>query len=105
MAHVFADYSLRTAIWSLLLVCAFLAAPGSAAVVTVNATDSGWYDDTGFHDPSNINYLVGNPVFSPSFVDHHNFFVFDLASISGTVTSAILVLNSGQILGVANSPL
>ena len=79
--------------------------PVLAEAEVVDATDSGWYDDAGFHVPTNINYLVGNPKISPEFVDHHNFFVFDLSSISLTVTSAILQLNSGQILGVDNDPL
>ena len=30
-----------------------------AATITINFTDSGWYDATGFHDPSNTNYAAG----------------------------------------------
>jgi hypothetical protein len=26
----------------------------------ISAIDTGWYDNTGFHDPSNTDYLIGD---------------------------------------------
>jgi len=64
---------------------------GSASL-TVNATDSGWYDDTGWHQPDNLNYAVGEEVV---FI-YHNYFVFDLSSVSATVTSAVINIYSPE---------
>jgi hypothetical protein len=61
-----------------------------ADTFTLNATDSGWYDNIGFHDPGNTNYIVGRA----GNVLFHNFFVFNLAGVSGTITSATLRLNT-----------
>lgn len=55
---------------------------------TLFAVDTGWYDMTGFHDPVNVNYLVGD--FSG--VNYHNFSVFDLSSIKLDILSANLML-------------
>lgn len=54
-----------------------ITASTQAGVVIINTTDRGWYDDTGFHDPENDNYIVGN------FGDFtwRNWFVFDLSTI------------------------
>jgi len=45
--------------------------------VVIDATDRGWYDDTGFHGPGNDNYFVGN--FQRE--TRRNWFVFDLSTI------------------------
>jgi len=45
--------------------------------LSINATERGWYDDTGYHDPSNTNYFTGKDDRAHSPYDR-NFFVFDL---------------------------
>ena len=60
-----------------------------AQAVTINATDRGFYDSTGSHDFSNTNYFTGEPLFGNN---SRNFFIFDLAPVSGTVTAATLRL-------------
>ncbi len=49
--------------------------PATAQEITINAEDSGWYDETGFHDPTNTNYVVGR---GENNLVMRNFFVFDL---------------------------
>ncbi len=58
---------------------------------TLNATDSGWWDDTGFHDADNDNYVVGACC---GFQGLRNFFVFDLSPVTGVVTAATLRLSN-----------
>jgi hypothetical protein len=65
----------------------------SAGLMEVINSDSGWYDAGGTHVPVNQNYIAGNG-FGSTF---HNFFVFDLAGISGTVTSATLQLFASEV--------
>jgi hypothetical protein len=46
------------------IVCTILAVRiicASANAATLTALDRGWYDNTGFHDPTNDNYIVGDP--------------------------------------------
>jgi hypothetical protein len=54
--------------------------------LTLSAIDSGWWDDTGFHDDFNNNYITGKFA-TATFGD---FFVFDLASLSQPITGAQL---------------
>ena len=62
-----------------------------AQTVVIPHTDRGQYSDTGFHNPSNPNYVVGDvSFFGPSVT--RNFFVFDLASVVQPIASAKLVL-------------
>src|SRR5262249_13911155 len=56
-----------------------------ADVFTINRTDLGWYDSTGFHDAGNKNYITGN--LPPGF---HDYFVFNLSGVSGPIVSAQL---------------
>ncbi len=63
-----------------------------ATVVTLNATDSGWYDSNGTHTATNTNYIVGQ---SGAPRQLRNFFVFNLASVSQVITGATLVLTNG----------
>jgi len=58
-----------------------------AVPITLNATLSGWYDSTGSHVPANDNYFTGTNTF-----DLHSYFVFDLSTVSGTITGATLRL-------------
>src|SRR6187455_1318060 len=59
-----------------------------AQTVVIPHTDRGWYDNTGFHNPSNPNYVVGDTSFNIT----RNFFVFDLSSVVQPIASATLVL-------------
>ena len=58
---------------------------------TVSASFTGWWDSTGFHDPTNLNYGVGDGNTTP---DHHDFFVFNLANVAGTITAAQLSIGN-----------
>jgi len=62
-------------------------------VVELLAVDTGWYDVSGTHIPTNINYLVGD---APDANSYHNFSVFDLSSLSMPVQSATLRLFNGE---------
>ncbi len=59
------------------------------APTSVPATNTGWYDATGFHDGLNTNYATG----STGLAAFHggrvrSFFVFDMSGVSGNVVSA-----------------
>ena len=70
------------------VVLTVLNAPGAS--VTINATDRGWYDDTGSHSPGNANYVVGQ-----QFADHwHNWFVFNIPQFAGTIVQAELLIKT-----------
>ncbi|MCH7751227.1 MAG: DVUA0089 family protein [Planctomycetes bacterium] len=68
---------------------------------TLQAIDSGWWDSNGSHSSSNENYIVG--LIGPT-REFHNFFVFDLSSVSGTVVSAELGLFNQLISYVSVDP-
>lgn len=70
-----------------------MASTSSQAAVAFDATDRGWYDIDGTHNNFELNYIVGAlQGGAPFTADVRNFFVFDLTSLSGTVTSATLRL-------------
>lgn len=79
--------------------------PISAAVITFDATDSGWYRSVdGFHDPVNENFFVGgDPNAAAEFRD---FFVFDLFSqpVPGTILSVTLRIQNLPLDNTAASP-
>jgi hypothetical protein len=58
--------------------------------VTVGAIDSGWYAGNGEHTASNNNYLVGECDSCGRGGDYNNYFTFNLANVSGTITGATL---------------
>jgi hypothetical protein len=62
----------------------------------INYTDRGWYLPTGYHDPPNLNYIVGDnrgrSDCVPCANDYRNFFVFNLASVPKPIASATLEL-------------
>ena len=58
--------------------------------------DQGWYDKTGYHNAANDNYIVG-PCSSCSGLLFNNWFVVDLASVSGPVSSLSLRLYSYDV--------
>jgi large repetitive protein len=72
----------------LLATVAFGVGASPAQAAFLNATDRGWYDDTGFHSPSNLNYIAG----FESGTQYHDFFVFNLSGITNPLTSASLRL-------------
>lgn len=56
------------------------------AQIVIDATDRGWYDETGFHDPFNGNYFAGE-----HFTTKRNWFVFDLELVDIEIVSLSLV--------------
>jgi hypothetical protein len=82
----------------LFLACALCALPtvASAMPITLNSFDAGWYTLSGLHDPENDNYFVGDPTSNSAEPVFRNFFVFDLGSLSGAYSAAVLrVWNPG----------
>jgi hypothetical protein len=61
----------------------------NGGTITLNATNMGWWDNTGLNDNTNTNYIVGfcSVCADPYF---NNFFVFSLASVDVPITSATL---------------
>jgi autotransporter-associated beta strand protein len=58
--------------------------------MVINATNSGWYDNTGYHYGGNHNYFVGDH----SGYLYRNFFVFNLPALSSQLAEAELLVNS-----------
>jgi RHS repeat-associated protein len=65
----------------------------------LTATNSGWWDNTGYHSSTNPNYVVG----TYNTTQYHNFLVFDLTGVTNHVTAASLQLTNpaGGYLGDA----
>jgi hypothetical protein len=66
-----------------------------AETVVINYSDRGWYEVTGFHSPTLLNYSVGdNRGFGCVGCqnDYRNFFVFDVSSVVTPIASAKLAL-------------
>jgi hypothetical protein len=61
--------------------------PASAALIQVNALDTGAYEANGNHTATLQNYVTGL-----TFGEHRSFFVFDLTGVSSPITSATLNL-------------
>jgi hypothetical protein len=87
----------------------FSMAATTANATALNATDSGWWDDTGFSGTaSGLNFIAGkweynpalppdnDPTRDPYQVWSRNFFVFDLENV-GPVTSATLRLDTNWV--------
>ena len=63
----------------------FLLFASASPAITINASDSGNYSNSGSHSLGDLEYVAG--------WDNeglHNYFVFDLSSLSGTIASATL---------------
>lgn len=60
--------------------------------LVLDTTDRGWYDSTGYHDPGNDNYVVGEEVLTSEL--WRNFFVFNVPALTGPVLEAKLRVNS-----------
>jgi hypothetical protein len=63
------------------------AAPASAALLQLDATDTGAYQSNGSHNAALPNYITGQ--FG---TENRSFFVFDLTSVSAPITAATLNL-------------
>ena len=63
------------------------ATPASAALIQINATDTGAYQSNGNHTASLQNYLTGQ-----SGNEYRSFFVFDLSNVAAPITGATLNL-------------
>jgi large repetitive protein len=75
------------------LFCLVLTHITSAGTLVINYTHRGWYDVTGFHDPTGVNYYVGDDSGLPGlFDDYRNFFVFDMSTVTQPIESAKLAL-------------
>jgi hypothetical protein len=78
-----------------LLVALLVAIPtpcSLAGILVLNATNRGWYQDTGFHDATNTNYAVGQTAHNgvgPGSV-FHDFFVFSLPASAASISAAHL---------------
>jgi len=64
----------------------------SAQLIT--AVNQGWYDETGFHDPTNPNYFIGAFGGYPVTRD---FFVFHLPTLAGPATAATLEIYNSAV--------
>ncbi len=61
-----------------------------SATLTLNWTDSGWWNSTGSHDAGNKNYVSGQI----SGNQYHDYFVFDLSGVNQAITGATLQLTN-----------
>ena len=98
MRQTIACVSMLVALVTFLIDCQLV----SAQTVVIPHSDRGWYAETGFHNPGNSNYVVGDSrtfLFAPA--DSRNFFVFDLSSITQPIASAKLALSVLSSLGGA----
>jgi|GEM_PF-6439180 len=72
----------------------FAATAVMAVEVSVVASDRGWYNSEGFHDPTSLYYNAGGPFGA---TELRNFFVFDLTNLPAReATSAVLRLRGGS---------
>jgi hypothetical protein len=79
---------IAAAVTTLLISAASAALAGS---ILVNATDSGWYNSTGYHDPANTNYATGD---LDNNVEYRSFYVF---SIPTSLTNSNHTLLSAEL--------
>ena len=77
---------------SALFLVSVCSAPCHAAIITLDAIDSGSYQASGLHNPSIENYLTG--IF---LTEHRSFVLFDLSSIEGAIRSATLRLFNPEV--------
>jgi hypothetical protein len=62
-------------------------------LLTLDSTDKGWYDSTGFHSAVNDNYACGEEIPGFGLQKYRNFFVFTIPSLTNPVVSAELRVN------------
>lgn len=70
-----------------------LASAAPAAMITVDATDSGAFHSNGTHLPTNQNFLTGKFLGS----ERRSFLAFDLSGVAGTINSATLRLFNPEV--------
>ncbi len=83
---------IRNAFFLLCLGFAFPTMASAQTVEAVEAEDTGWYRDDGFHEIDNENYLTGIFEFASERSERNSFFVFDLSG-SSELSSATLRLS------------
>ena len=87
---------MKTLLFGAVFVCLFASITSSRAAfgITIDAFDRGWYEDDGFHSAGIKNTWTGYTHLVPEddFKLFNSFFSFDLAALSGTVTSGTLRL-------------
>ncbi len=64
----------------------------------IEATDTGWYTNSGNHDPTNTNYLVGDDSPNDDLL-YRNWMSFQLPKFTQPVTSAKLLINAFGVSG------
>ncbi|QDU41483.1 hypothetical protein Mal4_58510 [Maioricimonas rarisocia] len=74
------------------VIATVMAGQVQAGMITLDATDSGSYSRSGFHDDTSIHYFVAAARSDSS--PARNFFTFDLGSVSGTIVGATLRLEN-----------
>ncbi|MFM6247932.1 MAG: Calx-beta domain-containing protein, partial [Dolichospermum sp.] len=62
--------------------------------ITLNAADTGWYNNTGFHNPTNTNYIVGDNEI-PNIL-YRNWFTFNLPTLTAPIISAQLKVKNWE---------
>jgi PEP-CTERM motif len=77
----------------------------NGGAIVLQATGTGWYDNTGAHNGGNPDYIVGNCAVAGcngTDGEYHDYFVFDLSTVSVPITSASLSIgnNTGGFGGV-----
>ncbi|MDB9485369.1 S8 family serine peptidase [Dolichospermum circinale CS-537/01] len=61
----------------------------TGSTITLDAVDTGWYDNTGYHEPNNTNYIVGDYEISDGKL-FRNWFTFNLPTLTAPIISAQL---------------
>jgi hypothetical protein len=90
------------------LILGALTLPGlQAASFTFNAVDSGWYQSSGMNSQDlaipSMNYFAGEFPIGNGF-NYHDFFVFNISGLSGTILSATLTIDNGGEGAVVGGP-
>lgn len=80
-------HTLRAALAAAFVLGTAAVAPAANQTVTLTDIARGWYNDSGAHSAAIEGYFVGLLG-----TQYHNFLVFDLASVPGTIRSATLRL-------------
>lgn len=70
-------------------------------VATLNSADTGWYDNTGFHQASNSNYLAGVNLGT----SYHDYFMYNLPAISAPLVYAELLVSNYNVVNPGGSNL
>lgn len=89
-------FALRAIFVLALAAMSFCVGPAYATIVDVNTSQRGWFRSDDNFDvqeaPPNNNYIAGEIAGDPATVGYHDFFVFNLAGLSGSITGATLHL-------------